>query len=60
VTYITNVCLILNAAGQVSVMIDTASDLMVHLVAGLFMKCLETVYNDNSVECAAGMCISQT
>jgi len=41
-------------------MIGTASDPMVHLVAGHLMKCLESVYNDNSVECAAGMCISQT
>lgn len=38
----------------------TASGLMVHLVAGHLMKCLESVYNDSSVECAAGMCISQT
>ncbi len=55
-----NVRFILKADVQIKVMIDTASDLMVHFVAGLLMKCLETVYNDNSVECAAGMCISQT
>ena len=33
---------------------------MVHLLAELLMKCFENVYNDNSDECAADMCISQT